>query len=1229
MSQINRSGNEANRRPEQASRAEHNGAVPSEERPTLQEPIPFQADEATYRAIVETQTELICRFLPDGTLTFVNHAYCRHFGASANELIGRNFLHLLPQGEELLVQHYLEQLSTLTPANPVVTQEHRVKTSEGEIRWQQWSNRAIFGADGQLLALQAVGRDITERKQLEIELSRLNERFELAAAAVNCLIYDWDLERGTVERTQGLTSLVGYTPEEAGTAANWWSEQIYPPDLQQIEAPFQASLATASRYCYQYRVRHKQGHYIWVEDQGHVMRNAAGEPIRIVGSTTDITNRKEVEETLQLQARVLESMGEGVVMANEIGQIVFTNPTFDRMFGYERGELLGRHVAILSDLPPDAANQLVNDCIKTLRTHGVWSGEARNRRKDGTSFMAGVYISALYVDANPYWIAVQQDITERKQAEIALRQSEERFRALIEQAPDAIYIANHEGTLLDVNTSACQMLGYTREALIGKTFVDIISPEDVPRLIATKASLLAGETLVGEWTHICKDGTRIPIEISTKILPDGYWQVFARDIRDRKRAEAALRESEERYRILANAVPQMMWIDAADGKPEFFNHRTYEYLTGQIPSVHQDVDWLAFVHPDEVEAVSAARATGLQTGAAYEVETRIRRFDHTYRWHLSRVMPLKNQAGRILCWYGTATDIHDLKQVEAGQRFLSESSSILAASLDYSTTLTNLAQLAVPFLADFCFFDQIGADGKLQRVAWHHVDPTQQAKFAQIQQFVPALDCENHPVAKALRSGTASFVPRVTDEWLQAITTSAEHLQFMRQWQPHSWITVPLLVQQRKLGALTFCLTSSERQYSQGDLQLAEELAHRAALALDNAQLYQQAQDANRIKDEFLAVLSHELRSPLNPILGWSKLLQLKHQDKALLMRGLETIERNAKLQTQLIEDLLDVARILRGKLSLNIHPVDLKSTIEAAMETVRLAADAKAIQISTSFEPVGLVSGDSGRLQQVIWNLLSNAIKFTPANGQIQVQLERVRGVLPASSSLSSYAQITVTDTGKGINPEFLPYIFDYFRQADSSTTRNFGGLGLGLAIVRHIVELHGGTVEAASPGEGQGATFIVRLPLSQESNQRKDIPAASASVLENLPLKDVCILIVDDELDTQELTTFVLQQAGAVVLTASSATEALQTLSQSKVDVLVSDIGMPATDGYMMMRQIRALPEIQSGIPAIALTAYAGEFNRQKALAAGFQRHLAKPVEPDALVAAVTTLIKEFGSL
>ncbi|MCC5641027.1 response regulator [Nostoc sp. CHAB 5844] len=375
----------------------------------------------------------------------------------------------------------------------------------------------------------------------------------------------------------------------------------------------------------------------------------------------------------------------------------------------------------------------------------------------------------------------------------------------------------------------------------------------------------------------------------------------------------------------------------------------------------------------------------------------------------------------------------------------------------------------------------------------------------------------------------------------------------------------------------------------------------------------QAAEAANRVKDEFLAILSHELRSPLNPILGWSKLLTSNKLTEAKRAEALATIERNAKLQAQLIEDLLDISQILRGKLSLNIASVDLVSVISAALETVQLAAQAKAIQLQTTLSPnVGAVLGDPVRLQQVVWNLLSNAVKFTSSGGRVEVRLEQV----------GRQAQIQVIDTGQGISPEFLPYVFEYFRQADSQTTRRFGGLGLGLAIVKHLVELHGGAVWAASPGEGQGAIFTVRIPLINSQTQLSQNTQQSDIYQE---LTGIRILVVDDEVDSREVVAFMLKECGAEVIAVASAAEALSAFTQLRPDVLVFDIGMPDVDGYTLMRQIRSLPPEKGGqIPAIALTAYAGELNKEQALLAGFQMHSSKPVEPTELVKLITQLVK-----
>ncbi|MBD2353347.1 response regulator [Tolypothrix sp. FACHB-123] len=395
--------------------------------------------------------------------------------------------------------------------------------------------------------------------------------------------------------------------------------------------------------------------------------------------------------------------------------------------------------------------------------------------------------------------------------------------------------------------------------------------------------------------------------------------------------------------------------------------------------------------------------------------------------------------------------------------------------------------------------------------------------------------------------------------------------------------------------------------------------------ALAEAEARQRSQEAaeaaNRIKDEFLAIVSHELRSPLNPILGWAKLLRKRTLNEAATERAVETIERNAELQAQLIDDLLDISRILRGKLGLNLETVNLAKTIEAALDTVRLAAEAKSIQIRLNLDrQIGQVKGDSSRLQQIIWNLLSNAIKFTPSGGEVEIKLQQI----------NSQIEIQVRDTGKGISPDFLPHVFEYFRQADSTITRRSGGLGLGLAIVRQLVELHGGRVWAESPGEEKGATFTVSLPAVSKtlklSTRDSDLSENSYTLsVPYAPLEGIRVLIVDDDVDTREFLAFLLEQHGAIVTSAASAEEAITAIAQSTPDLLLSDLGMPEVDGYALIRKIRSMPSDRGGeIPAIALTAYAAETTQQQVYAAGFQLHIAKPADPSKLVTAIAALVK-----
>jgi PAS domain S-box-containing protein len=406
------------------------------------------------------------------------------------------------------------------------------------------------------------------------------------------------------------------------------------------------------------------------------------------------------------------------------------------------------------------------------------------------------------------------------------------------------------------------------------------------------------------------------------------------------------------------------------------------------------------------------------------------------------------------------------------------------------------------------------------------------------------------------------------------------------------------------------------RRAEQERLQLLDEM-HEA---------WKEAEAASRSKDEFLATVSHELRTPLNAILGWAQILELTPDDKEKRTRGLQAIYRNAKAQSQLIDDLLDLSRIVSGKMRLDVHTIDLAPILEGAVEAVRPAAEARQIRLQRVLNPLaGPIAGDADRLRQVVWNLLSNAVKFTPRGGRVEVRLERV----------NSYAEIIVADSGIGISPEFLPHVFDRFRQFDSSASRNHGGLGLGLSIVRHLVELHGGTVEVRSAGLEQGSTFVVALPISiaqLDEPERRAHPyieeAAACRDDPALNLRGIRVLVVDDEPDARETLTEILEHCDAQVLAVGSAAEAMRELERFKPHVLLSDIGMPGEDGYALIRRVRELPPERGGrVPAAALTAFARSEDRRKALLAGFQMHVSKPVEVNELATVVATLARGMG--
>jgi PAS domain S-box-containing protein len=1036
-----------------------------------------------------------------------------------------------------------------------------------------------------------------------------------------------------------------------------------------------------------WRVR-KDGSRFWANVITTALRDPEGK-LRGFGKVTrDLTARREARERIRLSEerfhRLVDAVTDyAIYMLDADGHVATWNSGAERIKGYKAEEIVGQHFSRFY-VPEDRLTGRPGHVLDVVRQTGHFEEENWRVRKDGTRFWASVVITALKTDAGKLagFVKVTRDLTERRRAEEELRRSEERFRLLIENTSDyAIYMLDPNGVVTTWNPGAERMKGYAAPEIIGRSFECFFPGEDRAAGKPGKelALALAEGRFEDEGWRVRKDGTRFWANAVLTPLRDHQQNLIGfakitRDLTSRRNAEeqerkllqehtarqvadregARLRESEQRYRelsrqleIVFEGVADGITVQEPSGRLVFANTaaaRICGFTTAAELMSTNPADVVAkFEMLDEdgkpvvAEELPARKVLAGEESACAVLCVRERATQKSW-WVQLRATGVPGDDGKpslaINIWHDVTTE----HQEEVHTRHLAAATAALAQSLDQDEMLATFAQALVPGLADWCCVYALEGHA-LRDVAAAHADPRHSDAVRAYRETFPPDPTHAGGSWGVVRSGKSAVFNHIDEEALARSTSDPPALEVLRSLGMTAALLVPLLARGRVLGLMALVYAQPGRRYGENDVALAEELGRRAGTALENARLYQDAQraaraaeeaalraeqsaraaeDASRAKDEFLATVSHELRTPLNAMLGWATLLK-DRASNAAVKKPLEVIHRNAQAQVKIIDDILDMSRVITGKFRIDPRPADLVAIIHDAIDVVRPSAEAKKLEIA--FKPevdFCLLVADPERLQQVVWNLLSNAVKFTDSGGRIEVAIRLV----------GSHVTCEVKDTGQGIEPVFLPFVFDRFRQADSSMSRRFGGLGLGLALVRHIVELHGGRVEASSEGRGKGALFRIQLPIRAVS------PSSRPAVSEPRPqeptvsqqavaLKGVRVLVVDDEADARDLIATVLMEAGAEVETARSAAEGFELFKQFRADVLVSDVGMPDEDGFSFMRRIRALaPSEGSRTPALALTAFAREGDRAHALRAGFTAHVGKPVEPEVLASAVSNL-------
>ncbi|HEV2799613.1 MAG TPA: ATP-binding protein [Pyrinomonadaceae bacterium] len=961
----------------------------------------------------------------------------------------------------------------------------------------------------------------------------------------------------------------------------------------------------------------------------------------------------ELRESNQTLEAIIHASPLGIVTLDPEGVVKMWNQSAERIYGWSEREVLGQ---VLPTVPPDRMEEVRRNHRQAVAGTAFKAYETVRLRKDGTQINVSISTAPLR-DAEGRTngvVALVEDISERVRAESekALLASEveaqrHRLDAIITSVPGVVWESwgePDEATqrINFVSDYVKTMLGYTVEDWLSTPnfWLSIVHPEDRDAAARTATeTFTSGKVGINQFRWMRKDGRAVWVEShSVAIMDESNRPVGMRgvtmDITERKEAGEALRRSEERYRAFVEQSSEPIWRIEFD--PPVSVHLSVDeqiercYAGGYMAECNDVMARMYgyesaaeligkrledFLPPteDNLEYLRAAVRSGYRL---LDRESQELDRDGRVKYFLNNLVGIIEGDALRRAW-GTQRDITERRQAAETERFLGDTTTMLASSLDYELTLESVARLAVPYVADFCLVHMLEDDGSIRRMIVAHQNPEREAAWREMQTRFP-LDLNTpHTIAKVLRTGQPEMFSEVTDELLTAVIRDPREIAMLKEFDIKASMIMPLTARGRTIGALTFISSESARHYGAHDFALARELARRAALAIDNARLYRRAQEANRAKDEFLATLSHELRTPLTPIIGWVHMMSGGQLAAADISHGLAVIAKNSQSLSHLINDLLDMSAILSGKMRIDTLPVSLDTVVKEAIETVRPHASKQNIRLELSVAPGAdnaTVSGDRTRLVQVFWNLLTNAVKFSPDDSRVRVACEVV----------DSSARVHIEDEGEGITAEFLPYVFDRFRQQDMSTTKTHGGLGIGLALVKSFVEAHGGTVRAESAGAGRGSRFTVTLPLLVQPQPTGASTEATADKAACEVTEACHVLLVEDAPDTLEMLRVTFEVRGFRTRACATPEEALDIAANEHFDIIVSDIGLPNINGYELLKLLRTRTPHLREVPALALTGYAAQKDVDAALSAGFDAHLAKPFDPATLAATVDALLK-----